>query len=474
MFLATGCRPSLLPRQHAAPRRAASARAAAARAPPRRHRPPPPAAAAAASASTAGAMAAPARVALVTTVGCPFCRRAKAALAAAGVPYEELSLAERPEALAAVKAASGQATVPQVFVGGRLLGGADALLAAIEGGELEALVAAAADADALPPAVQRALDAAPAPAAGPAAGLAAAPDLEALGVPTALPPRGALAAPLNAHVRWPAPPRPAAAVAAGLRERILDLYDAHLAPDGSAVDYAALRADPRFGAFAAAAAELQVVDVSLLGREEALCFWINTYNALIVHAVAVHGAAASTLARLTWFGAVSYEIGGARFSANDVEHGVLRGNAPSPASPLALAGLGRWAPRTFCARDARATLALRLVDARIHFALNCGARSCPPVRLYTPDRLEAGLEGAAAAFCADVEVDAATRTVTLSSIFKWYGADFGSKRQLLERLAAWVRPEVRPRLEAALAAGGADAEGITLEYRPYNWAVNEK
>jgi len=46
-------------------------------------------------------------------------------------------------------------------------------------------------------------------------------------------------------------------VAEELRQRVLALYDRHLAPDGRAVDYAALGADPGFAAFCAAAAELQ-------------------------------------------------------------------------------------------------------------------------------------------------------------------------------------------------------------------------
>lgn len=47
-------------------------------------------------------------------------------------------------------------------------------------------------------------------------------------------------------------------VAEDLRQRILALYDRHLAPDGRSVDYAALGADPAFAAFCTAAAELQV------------------------------------------------------------------------------------------------------------------------------------------------------------------------------------------------------------------------
>lgn len=43
--------------------------------------------------------------------------------------------------------------------------------------------------------------------------------------------------------------------------------------------------------------------------------------------------------------------------------------------------------------------AVQPMDKRIHFALNCGARSCPPIRVYTPEELEEGLDAAAAAFC---------------------------------------------------------------------------
>jgi len=39
------------------------------------------------------------------------------------------------------------------------------------------------------------------------------------------------------------------------------------------------------------------------------------------------------------------------------------------------------------------------LDPRIHFALVCGAKSCPPIRVYTADALEEGLAAAAAAFC---------------------------------------------------------------------------
>lgn len=52
------------------------------------------------------------------------------------------------------------------------------------------------------------------------------------------------------------------------------------------------------------------------------------------------------------------------------------------------------------------------VDPRIHFALNCGAKSCPPVKVYSSEGLNSELKAAAASFVADnVSVPDETGTV---------------------------------------------------------------
>jgi hypothetical protein len=162
-----------------------------------------------------------------------------------------------------------------------------------------------------------------------------------------------------------------------------------------------------------ATAELQGVDVSSLSRAERMAFWINIYNILVVrfrlpcrspaaletpvlhpehllctcsilrrrhtwvyasalllasmrmrvfsaqsaaaqvHALVVFGPAEGTFARLRWFDSIAYTVGGRRYTSNDMEHGVLRGNRPSPAHPLSLLGLASLAPLTFKAGDAR-------------------------------------------------------------------------------------------------------------------------
>lgn len=76
-------------------------------------------------------------------------------------------------------------------------------------------------------------------------------------------------------------------------------------------------------------------------------------NLLQVHAMVLFGPATGTLQRLAWFAKINYIIGGLQYSSNDMEHGVLRGNKPSPANPLSLIGLSQLAPLTFKRSDPR-------------------------------------------------------------------------------------------------------------------------
>lgn len=216
----------------------------------------------------------------------------------------------------------------------------------------------------------------------------------------------------------PRPARPAAVVSEDLRAAALALYDAHSDSGGrGGVDYAAARADARlWSRYADAAAELQRADLSALSsKEELSAFAINAYNALIVHALVAHGGSrlASAATRGSFFKeGAKYLVGGLEYSADDLEHGVLRGNRPPPSSLpallLGLVGLRARAPGPFADGDPRGRAVVAgPIDARLHFALVCGARACPPIRVYRASNLDEGLRAAAEAFCAgDVEVRA--------------------------------------------------------------------
>lgn len=92
-------------------------------------------------------------------------------------------------------------------------------------------------------------------------------------------------------------------------------------------------------------------------------------------------------------------MAGQPLSLDDIEHGLLRGDRASP-NPLRW---GFWSRRHFLsATDPRRAWAVPL-DPRIHFALNCGALSCPAVRFYEGASLGEELQAAAEAFLAGVE-----------------------------------------------------------------------
>jgi hypothetical protein len=370
----------------------------------------------------------------------------------------------------------------QIFVNGDLLGGASEVKALLENGNLKQLIEASTK-PALPTAIQNVVSALEGKEKG-AEGNAST--KEVLQLPSAaaqaaagIPIIKSLSLPLNSHYQWPiTPARSAITVSAQLRQMILSLYDTHMTVDGKKVNYKAMARDPAFRLYVDAAAELQKVDLASLStrREEAMAFWINVYNAMVVHATAAVGPAeGGTFGRLRWYDSVSYSIGGFKFNLNDVEHGILRANAPSPANILSLLGASKWAPKTFGATDKRKKFSLTQVDPRIHFALNCGATSCPPIRVYTPERLEAGLSAAAAAFCGSdviVEQHSIRSKVKLSSIFKWYGQDFGTKAQLFQFLGENIPDErVKKKLKEVVKAEGG-AENVAVEFLPYDWTVN--
>eukprot|EP00884_Botryococcus_braunii_P017002 jgi/Botrbrau1/3986/Bobra.0365s0058.2 len=421
-------------------------------------------------------------VAVITTVGCSYCAKVKTALREENIPFEEVELSSNLELLRKIKETTGRRTVPQVFVGGQLIGGAEETIALMKEGDFQMEVLKAGNTLPLPPDLQQALlqareeqqviiedglkpmsmsaeeyqrlkevaeamrepesgilrrenklgwvtyensftqgDAwrwlmeeefvttheeadntltklvlahlvSPAETEGdPSLG----PDMVLRLVAEAPPPR--LGHPLNRHFMWVGPARPAAEVAEGLRQRILALYNTYLAPDGRGVNYKRLSQDPAFAEYVDATAELQKVDVSGLTRDERMAFYINTYNALVIHGLAVFGPAEGTIQRLSWFNAVKYDIAGMSFSANDIEHGILRGNRSSPASFGSL--LGFKGGHYFRSDDPRVSQICLPMDPRIHFSLVCGAKSCPPIRVYTAEGLEEGLTAAACAFC---------------------------------------------------------------------------
>ena len=65
-------------------------------------------------------------------------------------------------------------------------------------------------------------------------------------------------------------------------------------------------------------------------------------------------------------------------------------------------------------------------DPLIHFGLVCGAKSCPPIRVFSGEGVDRGLRWAAEGFCQEeISINAEKKKVKMSMLFKWYASDFG-------------------------------------------------
>jgi glutaredoxin-like protein len=76
----------------------------------------------------------PEPVVIFSKPGCPHCARARAALTAHGLVFSDIAQDQHITA-SVLRAVSGQSTWPQVFIGGRKIGGADELDAYLGGGQ---------------------------------------------------------------------------------------------------------------------------------------------------------------------------------------------------------------------------------------------------------------------------------------------------------------------------------------------------
>jgi len=141
---------------------------------------------------------------------------------------------------------------------------------------------------------------------------------------------------------------------------------------------------------------------------------------------------------------------------------VLRGNRKAP-----------FALRLqFDNNDPRLDYIVKEADCRLHFGLNCGARSCPPVSTYSADNLEEDITMAALAFCEDdhnVHVDVKKKELHLSMIFSWYKIDFAkTTSELPGAVLKFLRRTKHQDLDRMIDEGGK----IKVFFKHYDWGTN--
>lgn len=165
-------------------------------------------------------------------------------------------------------------------------------------------------------------------------------------------------------------------------------------------------------------------------------FWINIYNAYTQIILSKNPGKYKN--RNSFFSARQINIAGNQLSLDDIEHGLLRHSKIK----WSLGYLNKWFPTTF-EKEQR----VDIVDYRIHFTLNCGAKSCPPIAFYKPEQLDKQLDMATKAYLqSEAEYNESKNTVELPAVMGWFRGDFGGKKKmvgLLHRLQI-VPEEKRP------------------------------
>jgi hypothetical protein len=189
------------------------------------------------------------------------------------------------------------------------------------------------------------------------------------------------------------------------------------------------------------ALELDLLQKSLTSDDKKKAFWINIYNAYYQILRVDKKIATTDIYKQKLF-----SIAGKLLSLDDVEHGVLRRYRYK----YSLGLFPNLLASKFIKRHA-----VDKLDYRIHFALNCGAKSCPPIAFYNSEKINAQLDMATQAFLeGESEFNDESKVVSTTALFKWYYADFGwrhgIKRIFLEQL-------------------NKDISDYKINYKDYSW-----
>lgn len=174
-------------------------------------------------------------------------------------------------------------------------------------------------------------------------------------------------------------------------------------------------------------------------------FWINIYNACTQ--IILLKNPDKYKKRSSFFGSKQILIAGKKLSLDDIEHGILRHSKIK----WSLGYLNKLFPSRF-----EKSNRVDKVDYRIHFSLNCGAKSCPPIAFYKTEQINKQLDVATKVYLkGEANYDEQKNSVSLPALMGWFRADFGGKKKmkvLLRNLS--IIPE---------------GKSPSITFKKYNW-----
>ena len=192
---------------------------------------------------------------------------------------------------------------------------------------------------------------------------------------------------------------------------------------------------------------LKALEEGLETDEQKLAFWVNIYNAYIQ--VFLSKSPELYDDRQAFFNDERILIAGEKRSFSKLEHGIIRKSQWS----LGLGNVRKWFPNKFERR-----LRVNKRDYRVHFALNCGAKDCPPVAIYEANRLNEQFDQGAANYLKKTTAyNEKNKTVAVTSLFSWFRGDFGGKSGTTKILK-----------EQGLITN----KDVDLEFKNYDWTLD--
>ena len=185
---------------------------------------------------------------------------------------------------------------------------------------------------------------------------------------------------------------------------------------------------------------LEATDTKALSRNEQFAFYINAYNAWTIKLIlSAYPKVKSikdlgSLFKSPWKKKLC-RIDGKVLSLDNIEHDILRP---------------------------------RFRDPRVHFAINCASKGCPPLRSdpYEGAVLNRQLDEMASAFINDPRYNRLEEnTLYVSKIFNWFAADF--KKDIIGFFLKYAKGDMRNQLKA-------NKGKIAIRYLDYDWSLNGK
>jgi hypothetical protein len=185
---------------------------------------------------------------------------------------------------------------------------------------------------------------------------------------------------------------------------------------------------------------LRSVDIESLSKNEQFAFYANAYNAWTIKLILSEYPGISSIKSLGIFNTGPWKkkvvrLKGQTVSLDHIEHEILRP---------------------------------RFKDPRVHFAINCAAKSCPPLSSepFTGDRLDQQLDDATRSFINNPKnYRLVGQNLYVSRIFKWFSEDFN------DDALSFFRKYATGELKRNLNTGSAK---INVKYLKYDWSLNGK